>query len=171
MPRQRPLSPLNPKQLQSLALFYVGKYATTTGKLKDYLRRKVRERGWDGDDAPDFAGIVQRMADLHYVDDAAYAEAKAASMQRRGYGPRRVQAALAAAGVKGEDVDQPEREELERCALILARRKRIGPFAAVKADRAQEARWAAALMRGGHTPDVVRSVLSLSPEEADARLA
>ena len=38
-------------------------------KLERYLVRKLRERGWAGESAPDAAGLALRMAALGYVDD------------------------------------------------------------------------------------------------------
>ncbi|KTW08260.1 RecX family transcriptional regulator, partial [Sphingomonas sanguinis] len=38
--------------LERLALRYVERFATTEGKLVDYLTRKLRERGWAGEGAP-----------------------------------------------------------------------------------------------------------------------
>jgi regulatory protein len=43
---RRALPPLDQAALQELALRYVGKYATTRAKLRAYLGRKLRERGW-----------------------------------------------------------------------------------------------------------------------------
>ena len=51
LPDQR--KPLNEERLHELALFYVGKFATTRSKLKGYLNRKLRERGWEGDSPPE----------------------------------------------------------------------------------------------------------------------
>src|SRR5436190_1265675 len=86
--------PLDAAGLERLGLFYAGRYATTRTKLADYLRRKVRERGWIGAGAPPVEALVERFAGLGYVDDAAFAEAKAGSLLRRGYGENRVAQAL-----------------------------------------------------------------------------
>ena len=53
MPRpDRKPSPLTATRLQDLALSYVARFATTRAKLEAYLVRKLRERGWEGDDPP-----------------------------------------------------------------------------------------------------------------------
>ena len=46
---RRPVPPLDRAALERLALRYVERFATTRGRLTDYLKRKIRERGWDGD--------------------------------------------------------------------------------------------------------------------------
>ena len=74
--------------MDRLALRYVERFATTRGKLSDYLTRKIRERGWAGERPADPVAVAQRMADLGYVNDRLYAEAKAGAMTRRGLGAK-----------------------------------------------------------------------------------
>ncbi|WP_211295199.1 regulatory protein RecX, partial [Novosphingobium guangzhouense] len=96
---QRGPQPLNPTRLEELALAYVARFATTQAKLRAYLQRKLRERGWSEDGAPDLNALVERYAQKGYVDDASWARMKAGSLLRRGYGARRVGEALGQAGV------------------------------------------------------------------------
>ena len=125
--------PLDAAALEQAALFYAGRYATTRAKLAAYLGRKVRERGWAEAHAPPIEPLVERMAGLGYVDDRAFAAAKAGALGRRGYGARRVGEALRAAGIAEEDGAEA-REAAEAgawdAALRFAERRKIGPFAA-----------------------------------------
>ena len=160
--------PLDDAALERLALRYVERFATTRGRLGDYLARKLRERGWTGEEPADIAALGQRLAHLGYIDDAAFAAARAASLQRRGYGERRVSQALHAAGIGEEDaVDANEqvREGALEAALRFAERKRIGPFAAEEPDRERRQKAFAAMMRAGHPMEVVRRVLNTPPGE------
>ena len=162
-----PRPPLDSEGLQRLALFYVGRYATTGTKLRSYLTRKVRERGWEGE-RPDLDAMIERFKDLGYIDDGAFASSRAASLQRRGYGERRVAQALQAAGIGEEDAadaNAQAREGALAAALRFAERRRIGPFAAVELDREARQKAFAAMMRAGHPMDVVRRVLEASPGE------
>ena len=86
----RKASPLDSARLQELALAYVARFATSAAKLEAYLKRKLRERGWDGDGEPDIAALVRRYVELGYVDDEAFARARSGGLLRRGYGARRV---------------------------------------------------------------------------------
>ena len=101
-PRRSP-RPLDGKRLEELALRYVGRYATTRAKLVQYLQRKVRERGWDGEETPDLAPIAARFAQLGYIDDRAFALANESSHTARGLGRRRLSLALRSAGVEEDD--------------------------------------------------------------------
>src|ERR1700754_4873632 len=102
---QRPRPPLEPADLERFALRYVERYATTRARLSDYLKRKIRERGWAGAGPPDPAALAGRMAELGYIDDRAFAEARAGAMGRRGLGARRVNQALRHAGIESGDAE------------------------------------------------------------------
>jgi regulatory protein len=165
---KKPRPPLDKEGLERLALFYAGRYATTRAKLKSYLGRKLKERGWEGESEPPLDRLVERFSELGYVDDKAFAAAKGASLQRRGFGARRIGQALHAAGI--EEADSAEAREAAETgawdsALRFARRKRIGPFASEEPDREARARAFAAMMRAGHPTDVVRRMLDLRAGE------
>lgn len=166
---RRPPAPLDAAALDRLALRYVERFATSTGKLTDYLRRKLRERGWaEADIAPDPDGVAARMAALGYVDDRGFAEAKSAALGRRGMGVRRVADALRAAGIGEEDAAAAlgdARDEAVERALTLARRKRIGPFADAPADPKLRARQLGQLLRAGHDPGLARRLVDARPGE------
>lgn len=174
MPRQtRPLKPLNRSDLDRLALRYVERFATTRGKLSDYLRRKVRERGWAEDEPADTAAVAQRMADLGYVDDRLYAEAKAGAMGRRGLGARRIGEALRHAGLDQDDTADLApmiADNSINSALAFARRKRIGPFAQEAADRPLQQKQLGAMLRAGHALDLSRVIVRMAPDEDVAPL-
>lgn len=164
----RPRPPLDEEGLERLALFYAGRYATTRAKLAAYLGRKLRERGWAGGTEPPVERLVERFAALGYVDDAAFAAARAESLGRRGYGERRVGEALKAAGIGGEEAAPAlaaARDRAVEAARRYAQRRRLGPWAAEAPDRAGRQKAAAAMLRAGHRIDVVRLVLDADPGE------
>jgi regulatory protein len=165
--RRRAPPPLDAAALDRLALRYVERFATSRGKLTHYLARKIRERGWEGA-AVDPASVAQRMADAGYVDDRGFAEQKGAALTRRGYGARRIAETLRAAGLDAEDrapVVEEARAAALDAALRLARRKRIGPFAAVRPDARERERQLGALLRAGHDGAVARRVVDSAPGE------
>ena len=158
--------PLDLQALNALALAYLGKYATTRHKLRTYLARKLRERGWDGAEGAPLDAIIERCTELGYVDDAAFAEMRGTALMRRGYGEQRVRATLRAAGIDSETlepVSEAARDGALDAALAFARRKRIGPFARESIDPDQRRRQLAAMMRAGHPPDIARLVVFAEP--------
>ena len=171
----RPRKPLDEKALGALALRYVERFATTRHKLAFYLQRKVRERGWDGAAPPDLEALVERFAALGYVDDAAFALAKARTLGQRGYGRRRLVDTLRVAGVAEEDSaaarDHADAEAVD-AALRFAQRRRIGPFAAdVPADPKARDKAIGAMIRAGHGFALARAIVELAPGEAFDREA
>ena len=163
---RKPRPPLNEEQLKELALTYVGRFATTRAKLAAYLSRKIRERGWESERTADIEAVVERLASLGYVDDAAYALSKSRSLTARGYGERRVRQSLRAAGIGEEDAEPANdhaRAEAVEAALHFAKRRRIGPFGDGKADRQQNERQLAAMIRAGHSFSLAKAILALDP--------
>ncbi|MFV0624954.1 regulatory protein RecX [Sphingomonas sp. ac-8] len=161
-----PPKPLDAEALERLALRYVERYATTRARLRQYLARKLRERGWEGAEPPPVDSLAERMAELRYVDDRAFAESKAAAMGRRGLGARRVGEALRHAGVQEADreaVAADSAEDAVESALRFAKRRRIGPFSASAADPDLLRRQVAAFVRAGHAPSIAWTIARLAP--------
>lgn len=166
-PRPTP-KPLDQAALERLALRHVERFATTRGRLSDYIGRKLRERGWAGDAEPDPRALAERMAELGYIDDRAFAEGKAAAMARRGLGARRVAGALHQAGIDEADKAAVAPAVAERtidAALAFARRRRIGPWGNGDGDRAVREKQLAAMLRAGHGFDVARRIVAMPPGE------
>jgi len=178
---RRPARPLDETALHDLALSYVARFATTGAKLEAYLQRKLRERGTaeteDGTSAViEVPALVSRMIAAGYVDDAAYARMRTRDLAARGFGARRIEQALWAAGV-----DEPTRADQtlgeaakRRAAVRMAEKRRLGPFG--RAGEAQDPRArekaVAAMLRAGHEFAHARFVLdAASPEDISDWLA
>jgi regulatory protein len=162
---RRPIPPLDLAALERLALRYVERFATTRLRLATYLTRKIRERGWEGEPA-DPAAIADKLAELGYIDDRAFGEARASAMARRGLGKRRVAGAFREAGI-GEDDAAALAPAIDNraltAALNFARRKRIGPFATAPVERAQREKQIGAMMRAGHDFALSRRIAGMAP--------
>lgn len=164
--RRRVPKPLDRTSLDELALAYVARFATSRGKLSRYLQRKLRERGWAGEQEPDLPALVDRLARNGFVNDRAFAEAKTSSLLRRGYGRQRIRAQLGADGIGEEDRGtalEQAHEQAWSAAMRFAERRRIGPYATVRADQGGRAKALAAMMRAGHPLDVARRIVEAEP--------
>ncbi|HEX7874520.1 MAG TPA: RecX family transcriptional regulator [Sphingobium sp.] len=147
--------PLDSRRLEELALHYAARFATSRAKLTIYLNRKLRERGWaEGQErGPDVEALVERLAELRYVDDGAFATMRGAALTRRGYGARRVAQALDDAGIDGEERGEAldkSRAESWHAADTFARKRRIGPYAPGRPERDVRQKHIAAFVRAGH---------------------
>ena len=167
---RRVLRPLDARRLDEMAVAYVARFATSAAKLDAYLRRKLRERGWEDQDDPPLAAIVAKCVAAGYVDEAAFAHAKSGALLRRGYGMRRIGEALGAAGVA-----EPLRREVRasagariqrNAALAMARKRRFGPFGPGELDRASREKQVGALLRAGHPLDSARELVNAASIEA-----
>ena len=168
MAGKRPPPPLDEAALRDLALRHVARFATSRGKLIAYLNRKLRERGWGGADPADPEALADRFVDLRYIDDAGYAVMKSASLARRGYGARRIEEDLRAAGISESDREQADAQiasERWMAADRFARRKRVGPYATAPIDPKQREKAIAAFLRAGHDYAIARKWVDAAPGE------
>ena len=162
---RRPRPPLDPATFRALALHYLGRYATTQTRLKQYLERKLRERGWDDSvPRPDLQEMVGEFARLGYVDDDLFASTRVTSLLKRGYGSNRLNTALRHAGISAEKAASATRIDADsayEAALVFARRKRLGPFGPPLDDAKVRNRAVAAFVRAGHSYEIVRKILEI----------
>ena len=174
--KKRVAPPLTQTKLRDLALSYVARFSTTQAKLADYLRRKICERGVAEDAGElDVNAVVERLVELRYVDDAAFAQARSGALLRKGYGGRRVEQALRAAGIAESTRSDfaPDEAHARQSALLLARKRRFGPFgrdsdASGSKDLAKREKQIAAMIRAGHDFTAAKAVIdAASIEEAE----
>lgn len=146
--------------LESAALSYLQRYASSAENLRAVLNRRVWRSALAHDDDPaDGTKLVDTLVERYVrsglLDDRVYAQGRAASLHRRGVSRRGIVARLVAKGVATDDIDsalaalgeaQPNLDLDAACNY--ARRRRLGPWRAK--DRAERrARDLAALARQG----------------------
>lgn len=171
MPKSRTPRKVTPKSLENAALHYVGRFAATADSLRRVLMRRIeRSARAHGTDRAEGAAwtddIVARFVRSGLVDDTAFAEARAATLHRRGTARRVIRLRLLEKGVEeetiatalaalGDDTADSERQ----AAVNLARRRRLGPFRPPDARAAHREKDLAALARAGFRYDVARAVI------------
>jgi len=167
--------------LRDAALRHLARYASTEANLLRVLNRRIdrwaRLAGEDAETAaPRLAAreVVGDLARIGAVNDTAYAESRARSLNRTGRSRRAVAAHLAAKGVDAETLraavpDDPEAELT--AALRQSRRKRIGPFAAGESDAATRMKHLTTLARAGFSQEIARRALAMPRADAEDRLA
>jgi regulatory protein len=173
-PERKPPRKVTPAYLQRAAMAYLERYASSAENLRRVLRRKVDKRcRLRGEDPAEFHEmideVVARSLRSGLIDDTRYAEARVATLRRRGGSARAIQAKLSAKGVdrstisaalEGEDGDE------ERAARAFARRRKLGPFR--PGERAPyRDKDLAAMARAGFRFDVARRVIEGEMEEDD----
>jgi len=104
--------------------------------------------------------VLLRLRELRYLDDAAFARARAESLARRGFGPRAIAAKLAEAGVRGEVARLGTSEGLpddERALAGAALERRLRGRSFASLDRKDQLRLARWLAGRGFSPGAVRA--------------
>lgn len=182
--RKGPKQPrkVSPEYLERAALYYLERYASSAANLRRVLMRKVQlSARTHGTDPAEGAGwvedLVLRYASSGLLNDKAYAEMKATTLQRRGGSTRMIRQKLAAKGVEAAEIDQAM-DQLEgaeegraewEAAISYARRRRLGPFrdpgkretlAATGEERARFDKDLAAMARAGFDLTTARRVLA-----------
>jgi regulatory protein len=178
-------SPPDAGSLYQAALDYLARYAATEAGLRGVLERRIDR--WiraqpDRDAAEPVAlaareavgGVVGRLAEAGALSDAAFAESRARSLVQSGRSTRSVQMRLVAKGVapamaRAVSASDPETELA--AALVLARKRRIGPFRTGEdGGAAARMKEMGVLARAGFSRDIAQQVLDTSLEDAEARI-
>ncbi|MDN7352709.1 regulatory protein RecX [Acetobacter senegalensis] len=202
-----PPPPPDRAALREAALAHLARFGTTRHGLEQVLARRVSrweraalKAGAEADEVsaavaalkPVIQAVAADMVQLGAVNDEAFARARAKKLVRSGRSGKAVQAHLAARGVEADvrnvalqDVVEgfsPQETELS-AALVLARKRRLGPFAGRPSLRnssyeeeegqderqkamAERQRALGVLARSGYGRDVAERVLDMEPEEA-----
>lgn len=165
--KRRNSAPLDQTVLRDLALSYAARFATSAAKLEAYLLRKIRERGVAEGEQLDPRAIVERLVELRYVDDEAYARARSGALIRRGYGARRVEETLRHSGISRELRGEvaPGEYASREAAIRLAQKRGFGAFAKLEIDPARREKQIAAMARAGHDFATARLVVEATSEE------
>jgi len=182
-PSRRPPA-ITDSVLEKAALFYLERYAASSGQLRRVLLRRVKRATMLGAEADQIEAarrhieaLIERFLASGLLDDRCFAEAQAQSLRRRGASRRRIRERLAAKGVDRGQVEdaletmEPEGETSElAAACVLVRRRRLGPYRAAGTRREFRQKDLATLARAGFSLDVARTVLAARDPPALERL-
>jgi len=158
--------------LQDRALDYLGRYAASTRRLRQVLTRRIRRsaEAHEFDPAPllaELERVIQTLTRTGLLNDVAFAETKARSLNRRGGSRRTIVAKLAASGVAPAERTRAIaalEEEMPTAefdaAVAYARRRRLGAFRATPDDSPERRRKdLSAMARAGFALDLARKAL------------
>jgi regulatory protein len=171
--------PASAASLEAAALFYLERFASSSANLRRVLLRRVRRsadlHGTDPEaGAETVEALIKRFLATGLLDDRAYAEAKSASLHRRGASSRAIAAKLGAQGLERGLIAaalSQNGDDLE-AAASLARRRRLGPFRPEATRDANRQKDLATLARAGFSRSVAERVLRAEdPAALEAALA
>ncbi|MEN3791556.1 RecX family transcriptional regulator [Fulvimarina sp. MAC3] len=147
---------------------YLERYATSTENFRRVLTRKVRRRMMlreenEADHSQLIDAVTARFAELGFLDDVGFAEAKMRSLRRRGVSSRMVEAKLAEKGVERgviEAVTAEDETTESEAARAYAKRRRLGPWR-LRHRIERRDRDVAAMMRAGFPYGLAVEVVDL----------
>ncbi len=171
-PVRRPPRRISADYLQRAAMHYLERYAAPAAQLRRVLARKInlscRHHGLEpaAFDAM-LDEVVARCVTSGLVDDERFAQARAATLRRKGRSSRAVAASLSAKGVSRElaaEASDASTEDELAAALKTAQRKRLGPWS--RGDRvALRQKDLAAMARAGFPMTIARAVIDGAGDE------
>ena len=167
-----------PKYLERVALWYLDRWAGSSGNLRRILMKRVeasarahetdREEGQRSVEA-----IITRLRDTGLLNDRLVAESKARSQFAKGQPLGAIARKLHQQGLEDEDIaaaldglrEARAAPDLE-AAITFARRRRLGPFRPEQERPDRRERDLAALGRRGFDYGTARSVIDADDPEA-----
>lgn len=133
-PAPRPPKAPDAAYLERAALYYLERFAASSAQLEQVLKRKIMGRCKLRSEKPEqyyeaIAPLILRYQECGLLNDERYAQAKVASLRRKGSSQRMITAKLSQKGVSKETIAaQIEANETDDLAAAreLVRRKKLG---------------------------------------------
>jgi regulatory protein len=146
----------------------------TERQLFDAITRKAKQKFEDitPEQIKALAEAAVKFAyDIKALDDVAYAESATRSAIRSGRSRRAIAQKLSVKGISKEISAQAlsETDDLSS-AVIMARKRRFGPFRREETDQKRMAKEISAFARNGYSFEIANRVYAMSLEEAEAIL-
>lgn len=161
---KKPPKKPTPTYFENVALWYLQRYASTTGALRKILQKRVTKAVAHYDDVDTAAcaawieDTILKMQRLNYVNDETYRDSKVASLRRSGASKRKIEAKLAEKGLR-VTLESDEEIELE-AARAYVKRRRLGTYRTRAVENARD-KDLAALARAGYSRSI--AVKALAP--------
>ena len=173
-PRQTP--PMTPERLEQSGLNYLARFAASAAHLRRVLMRRVRlSEAVHATDtgllAQAITALIERWIAAGLLNDGGYAEAKAASLHRRGLPRNRIRAKLQEKGIAAPVIDSVLGDGAEigsdlAAAAAFARRRRLGPYRRSDSRTSFLQKDLGSLARAGFDRRVAEMVLGAENPEA-----
>jgi len=181
-PRDYTPRKITPQRLANIALHHLDRYASSAENLRRVLERRVYKAApyFEDLDVAEAKGwidaLIRRYVESGLLDDRAYAETRAHSLMARGTSHRLIRMKLMEKGILADTIDhalnalQDETPDPELYAAVkLARRRRLGPFAAPDTRTQNRDKHLSALARAGFSYDMAQRIVDTdTPDELEA---
>lgn len=177
---KKPPKKITEKYLYNSGLAYLQRFPASTPHFRRIMSRKIerscnyhKEQDREGSNAL-LDGAIATFTRMGLLNDDAYLQGMVNSLRRRGLSRQAILSKLQQKGLSSGEITRVLSSHEEEsgnalpadfaAALLLARRKRLGPFRKIEADRNKEL---AAIARAGFDFETAQKILALSLTEAE----
>ncbi len=174
--KRRPKIPrkVSATSLENAALYYLGRYATSSENLRQVLLRRIGRAAKHHDTDLEACGLmvddlIGRYLKSGLLDDVAYARAQSANLNRRGKAVRAIRGWLRQKAVPADIIDDAIKalsEEIGEpdlaAAIAYARRRRFGPYRKEEKPPESLNKELAAFARSGFSYALARRIVEAS---------
>ena len=173
----RPSKPMTEKRLGNMIQYYLERYDQPAAHVRRHFLRKITQSAREHQ--TDTAALTEaldanlaRLVSGGTINDARVAENLIRSGRQRGWAERRIKLASASKGIPRDVIDglmkTSEDAGTDRAAaLLMARRRRIGPWRTGVDSPELRRKELAILARGGFSYGVARDVVGAGLDDLD----
>lgn len=160
--------------LHEAALAYLARRPASATMITRVLQRRALKKGVPLDDVEaTIRAVVARLVEVGLVDDATFAASRVSRLSSAGRSSRAIAAHLAQKGVRSEvaraALSRDDDAELD-AALVLTKKRRLGPFSREDADEDARRKALGVLARAGFDRRTAERALGMDRDDAEARL-
>jgi Uncharacterized protein conserved in bacteria len=165
----------NYTEIESKALWYLQRYASSSENLRNYLRRKVKDSHLSINSEEIINEIIFSLERQKILNDQLFSESKIRNYLNKGWSLKKIEFKLKELYVKDNiiiDAIQNIRNSLKNVDLIaacrLAKKKSIGPYRKNELTEKIKMRELGVLSRAGFSYNIVKKILfEMSKEELE----
>ena len=162
---------INPKKLEVAAFHYLQRFSTSAENLRRVLMRRVlrsaHHYNTDVGEATEWVDeVVVKMQERGFVNDRVFAEGRVHSLLGRGIPLRGIRLQLRKKGVDDDIIDEVLSSAEDDAgdinfvaAIVLAKRRRLGPFSTKPNGLKKREKDIASLARAGFDIDTARRII------------
>ena len=155
--------PLTERRIENIALFYLARFETSTGKLRQVLKRRVQRQRMQGIEVPGEArdwieNVLQKMHAQGYLNDERYAENSVRRWLEQGKSHQVIRQKLLAEGISKDMFEKylTDQDDLASVQKVV-QKKHLGQ------DREKDL---AKLARAGFSYETARAALTQKDDDA-----
>lgn len=179
---KKPPKKITEKYLYNSGLAYLQRFPASTPHFRRIMSRKIdRSCDYHKDQEREtcaalLEATVESFTRMGLLNDSAYLQGMVNSYRRRGLSTQAIMAKLGQKGlaqdailatIRAFDEDRNAENPELAAAILLMRRKRLGPFRKTSKDEKTATRELSSLARAGFGFDIAQKALSMTQEDAD----